>query len=106
MEGLLSVQVLLEEFTIDNKWLTVFHPSTSCLQCLFFAKKLSGKILKINWEVFFIDCIYKINRYQMSFCIISRVIGLNISFYIGFAFLFSEISADYIWLLECLAQLY
>ena len=42
----------------------------------------------------------------MPLCIISGVTGLNISFYIRFVFLSSETSANYIWVLECLAQLY
>ena len=42
----------------------------------------------------------------MPLCIIFGVTGLNTSFYIGFAFLSSETSADYIWLLEYLTQLY
>lgn len=43
----------------------------------------------------------------MRLCIIIfGVTGLNTSFYIGFAFLSSETSTNYIWVLECLAQLY
>ena len=42
----------------------------------------------------------------MPLCIISGVTSLNTSFYIGFVFLSSETSADYILVLECLAQLY
>lgn len=96
LEKLLPVHVLLKEFTIGDKWFIVFHPSTNYLQCLFFAKKSFGKILKINREVLFIDCIYKTNCYQMFFDIISEVTGLNISFYIRFAFFFSETSGNYI----------
>ncbi len=106
LEKLLPVQALLKEITMSDKWFTIFHPSTGCLQHLFFAKKSSGKILKINWGILLIDCTYKTNRYRMPLCIISEVTGLNTSFYIGFAFLSSETSADYIWVLECLAKLY
>ena len=42
----------------------------------------------------------------MPLCISSGVTGLNTSFYIGFAFFSSETSANYILVLECLAQLY
>lgn len=96
LERLLPVQALLKELTMCHEWFTVFHPRTGHLQRLFFAKKLSGKILKINWEVFIMDYTYQTNRYQIPLCIISGVTGLNTSFYIGFAFFFSEISADYI----------
>lgn len=106
LERLLPVLALLKELTMGDEWLTVFHPSTGRLQRLFFAKKSFGKILRINWEVLLMDCTYKTNRYRMPLCIISGVTGLNTSFYIGFAFLSSETSADYIWVLECLAQLY
>ena len=101
LEGLLQVQALLKELIMGDEWFRVFHPCIGRLQCLFFAKKSSGKILRINWEVLFIDCTYKTNCYQMPLCIISGVTGLNTSFYIGFVFLSSETSAGYIWVLEC-----
>ena len=94
LEKLLPVQALLNELTMGDEWFTVFHPSTGRLQRLFFAKKSSGKILRINWEMLLIDCTYKTNRYRMPLCIISGLTCLNISFYLGFAFLSSETSAD------------
>lgn len=48
------------------------------------------------------DCIYKTNYYQILFYIISRVTRLNINFYIRFAFFFSKIPDNYIWILEYL----
>lgn len=54
----------------------------------------------------FIDCTYKTNCYQILLYIISGVINLNIYFYLKFASFFSKTSANYIWILECLALLY
>ncbi len=55
LEELLPVQALLKELTMSDEWFAVFHPSTSRLQRLFFAKKSSGKILRTNLEILFID---------------------------------------------------
>ena len=73
---------------------------------LFFAGRLSERILKISWDVIFLDCTYKTNHYRMPLCVISGVTGLNTSFYIGFAFVFSEIYIDYRWVLSCLREFY
>ena len=42
----------------------------------------------------------------MLLYVISGVIGLNTSFYIGFAFLSLEIHSDYLWVLSSLQQFY
>ena len=59
-------------------------------------------ILKVNWEVFLLDCIYKTNYYQMPLYVILGVKSLNTSFYIGFIFLFSETYNNYLSVLSSL----
>lgn len=49
---------------------------------------------------------YKTNYYRIPLCVILGVIGLNISFYIGFVFLSLEIYNDYLWVLLSLQQFY
>ena len=46
----------------------------------------SQKILKYNYEVLLINATYKANKYKMPLIIISKVMPLNISYYIAFAF--------------------
>lgn len=45
------------------------------------------KILKYNYKVLLIDIIYKANKYQMFLIIISKIILLNISYYLNPTFL-------------------
>lgn len=73
---------------------------------LFFAKTLSQKVLRLNYEVMLIDCTYKTNAYRILLCIISGVTALNTTFYIAFCFLSEETTKDYGWLLERLKELY
>ena len=90
----------------DNQWFVRYYPSSGPIQRLFFAGRLSERILKVSWEVLLLDCTYKTNHYRMPLCVISGVTGLNTSFYIGFAFLSSETYNDYLWVLSSLQQFY
>lgn len=67
---------------------------------LFFVKTSRQKILKFNYEVLLIDCIYKINTYKMSLCVINEVTAINTTFYAGFYFLINEDSEYYEWMLK------
>lgn len=73
---------------------------------LFFSRASSQTILKINSEVLLMDCTYKVNRYKMPLLVINGVTALNTTFFVGFAFLSSERTADYTWVLTQLKQLY
>lgn len=54
-----------------------------------------------------IDATYKTNKYKMPLIIISRVMPLNTSYYIAFAFVSKEITYEvYKWLFECVKDLY
>lgn len=57
---------------------------------LFFIKTSLYKIFKLNYKIFLIDCIYKINIYQILLCIIINFISFNTIYYIKFAFLYIE----------------
>lgn len=67
---------------------------------LFFAKTSAQKILKFNYEVLVMNCIYKTNVYRMPLCIINEVTVMNTTFYAGFCFLSKEGYEDYCWVLE------
>lgn len=53
---------------------------------LFLAKTSLHKVLKLNYEVFLIDCTYKTNAYRMPLCIITGITPLNTTYYAGFLF--------------------
>jgi hypothetical protein len=63
---------------------------------LFFVKETSEIVLKINYKILIMNCIYKINRYKLSFLIINEQIAMHIIFYLTFCFMQREIIADYI----------
>ena len=73
---------------------------------MFFAKVLSQKILKYNYEFLLIDTTYKTNKYKMSLIIISGVMFLNTSYYVAFLFVSKEIFEGYKWLLKCVKDFY
>jgi hypothetical protein len=53
-----------------------------------------------------INCIYKINRYDMFLCIIFEMISLNNKFYVAFAFLSSENFTSFAWVMKQIEKLY
>lgn len=50
--------------------------------------------------------VYKKNHYCILLCIIIGVIGLNINFYIGFAFVSFKTYIDYYWILSYFQEFY
>jgi hypothetical protein len=73
---------------------------------LYFVNKFSKKTLAINGEMLILDCIYKINRYQIPLTIMIEVIDLNISFYALLCFLKGENLENYEWLIQSIKELY
>ena len=67
---------------------------------MFFARKSSQELLKINYKVLILDATYKTNRYKLSLLIITGVTTLNTLFYVGFAFMSGENTEDYLWVIE------
>jgi hypothetical protein len=52
------------------------------------------------------NCIYKINRYRMSFFVITDQTTINIIFYVAFVFMYQKKLKNYIWVLLQLKNLY
>jgi hypothetical protein len=52
------------------------------------------------------NCTYKINKYKMSFFIVSNQIALHKIFYVAFCFMTKKKQNDYVWVLEQLKRLY
>lgn len=75
-----------------------------CIEQLFFAKVSFQKILKYDYEVLLIDAMYKTNKYKMPLIIISRVMPLNTSYYIAFAFVSKETYKVHKGLFECVKR--
>ena len=70
LDKLIPIQALV--LTLFNTEISVEH--------LFFAGRLSERILKINWDVILSDFTYKTNHYRMPLCVISGVTGWDTSF--------------------------
>jgi hypothetical protein len=91
----------------ENDWTFAFQKDRlNQVTHLFFAKKSSQSILKINYEVLIMNCIYKINKYKMSLMIIFDQIVLHKTFYVVFCFMTKKNQNDYVWILQQLKLLY
>jgi hypothetical protein len=71
---------------------------------LFFVKKHTSKLLKNNWEVFLMNCIYKTNKYKLLLFVIVDHIFLSIISYVDFAFLTRETEENFAWVLKTLQK--
>ena len=87
---------------ITSEWTTIFEFTSQNklifkqIKKLFFVNKYVIDILRKNFEIIVINCIYKINKYCMLLFVIINHIALNISFYIVFAFLTSKKEKDFV----------
>lgn len=63
-------------------------------------------MLKLNYKVLLMDCIYKTNVYKIHLCIITGITSLNITYYIIFTFLSTKLMDDYCWVLDAIKKLY
>ncbi len=101
------IQVLIIEFyKKDNWYIHCIEDDENHIKQLLFAKVFSEKILKYNYEVLLIDVTYKTNKYKILLIIISRLMSLNISYYIAFVFVFKKIYEIYKWLPEYVKDFY
>ncbi len=66
------------------------------LEFLFFTSKCMQKLLRENFEILIMNCIYKINKYKMLLLIIIDVTSLNIFYYVVFCFMKGESFDDYV----------
>ncbi len=96
LESMTSIQALMHQLD-ENDWTYAFQKDRlNQVTHLFFAKKSSQSILKINYEVFIMNCIYKINRYKMSLMIIFDQTVLHKTFYVVFCFMTKKKQNDYV----------
>ncbi len=66
------------------------------LKFLFFTSKCMQKLLRENFEILIMNCIYKINKYKMLLLIIINVTSLNIFYYVIFCFMKDESFNNYV----------
>jgi hypothetical protein len=105
LKSLTSTQFLLQNLKRNNwyyKYRIIFfaHEVTH----LFFVENYIYELLKNNWEVLLMNCIYKINKYKLSLLVIVDHISLSITFYVDFAFLTKKTEKNYIWMLDTLQK--
>lgn len=94
--SLTPVQALMQQLHRREDWFVrvVKNTITQQVELLFFCRKSSQLILKLNHEVLILDATYKTNKYKLPLFIITGVTALNTSFYVGFAFMKSEYTPD------------
>lgn len=106
LSSLTSMQALMQELN-QKDWTFNYQKNVrNQITHLFFVRKTSQELLKINHEVLVMNCTYKINRYKLSLLIISGQIALHINFYVAFCFMTQEKQEDYEWTLRQLKRLY
>jgi hypothetical protein len=106
LDFMTSIQALMHQLA-DDDWFFAFQKNRrNQINHLFFLKKSSQIILKVNYEVLVMNCIYKTNKYKMSFFIINDQIALHKNFYVVFCFMTKEKQKDYMWILQQLKALY
>ena len=74
LDGLTPIQALMHTLFNTENWFVRYYPHSAPVQRLFFAGRLSERILKISWDVILLDCTYKTNHYRMLLCIISGLL--------------------------------
>jgi histone-lysine N-methyltransferase SETD2 len=106
LEFMISIQALMHQFD-DDDWTYAFQKNfRNQITHLFFSKRSSQNLLKTNYEVLIMNCIYKTNKYKMSLMIISHQTSLHKTFYVSFCFMMKEKLNDYVWILQQLKNLY
>ncbi len=105
LESLTSTQFLLKNLNEDNWYYRYRITSlTHEITHLFFVEKHTFKLLKNNWKILLMNCIYKINKYKLSLLVIVDYISLSIIFYVDFAFLTREKEKNFVWVLKTLQK--
>ena len=86
LEFFTFIQVLIREFDRDD-WVYVFEKNEkNQITNFFFTRNTCQEILKSNFEILVINCIYKINRFKMPLLVINDQTTLHIFFYVVFCF--------------------
>jgi hypothetical protein len=100
------IQALIQELNRDDWTYDLQKDENNQVTHLFFSKESSQSLLKKNFEILIMNCIYKSNKYKMSLLIISDQTTLHINFYVTFCFMTQKTIADYFWVLNQLKALY
>ncbi len=94
-DSLTSIQTLIRDLN-EEDWTFDFKKNDeNHITHLFFMKKSSQTLLKSNHEIILMNCIYKTNRFKMSFFIIFDQTALHINYYVAFVFLIKKTNFDY-----------
>jgi hypothetical protein len=105
-ESFTSMQALIR-FLNESDWFYQFQKNDENeITHLFFVRESSRIILKTNYKILIMNCIYKINKYKMSFFVISDQISLRKNFYVRFCFMTKKTIFDYNWILKQLKTVY
>jgi hypothetical protein len=106
LDSLTSVQILIREFD-ERDWMFQLQKNVEDqITHLFFSKDSCQSILKNNYEVLIMNCIYKTSKYKMSLMIINDQIAMHINFYVDFCFMNKKTMTNYCWILSQLKALY
>lgn len=91
------IQSLLKDLDSDEWFFEYNVDEWDQLIALMFFHKRSIDLLKKFNKVFFMDCTYKTNRYDMPLLIITSTTSCKKTFYVGFAFLKHGTTEFYEW---------
>ena len=109
LKNIIAIQILNHELH-DNldKWFVRVNKNSNIQKIthLFWINKISMNTFFENNEIILLNCIYKINRYKMFFCIFTRMTYLNISFYFDICLLKNEKFENYKWFFDAFKELY
>jgi hypothetical protein len=105
-EFVISMQALIR-FLNESDWFYQFQKNDENeITHLFFVRRSSRIILNTNYEILIMNCMYKINKYKMSFLVISDQISLKNNFYVRFCFMTKKTIFDYSCILKQLKIVY
>ena len=105
-EGQSPIHILVNQLEGESFWSRIQFGYNGHVIAILFAHPDFLFYLRVYPEVFFFDCMYKINKYSMP---LFDMIGIDATgrfFCIAFVFLNGEAEKDYIWALEQLKTLY
>ena len=81
LKALTFIQTLMKNLDRDDWYFCFTTDKRDQVTQLFFFRILSMKILKLNFEMLVMNCIYKINKFKISLLIITKQTDINTSFY-------------------------
>ena len=106
LKSLTLIQALIRKFERKN-WIYEFQKNEkNRIINFFFIRDICQQILKSNFEVLVMNCIYKINRFKMPLLVISDQTTLHTSFYVTFCFQMKERTENYIFAMQQMKSLY